>query len=75
MKRRLLLLALAVSPAMGIASSFSSKGAGDVRRQREITEKFRENKKVLQDQHKGKPAAETDKTDNTGAEDSSKSGN
>jgi len=69
MKRRLLLIALAISPAMGLADSFSSRGAGERRRQRELTEKFREQKNTMQKQQKENPEVKNNKTNKTDVDD------
>ena len=62
MKRRLLLIALAISPAMGFADSFSG---ADKKRNRELRDKFIEQKNTLQKEYKEKPEAENNKTTNT----------
>ena len=72
MKRRSILIALTMSPAMLFADSFSSRSAGDKRRMRELNQKFREEKKFMQEQQ-GKEKKEND-GDKTGEGDRSKSG-
>ena len=62
MKRRLLLIALAISPAMGFADAFSG---ADKKRNRELRDKFIEQKNTLQKQYKEKPEAENNKTTET----------
>jgi hypothetical protein len=62
MKRRLLLIALAISPAMGLADPFSG---ADKKRNRELRDKFIEQKNTLQKQYKEKPEAENNKTTET----------
>ena len=59
MKRRLLLMALAISPAMGFADIFSGR---DKKRDRELRDKFIEQKNTMQKQYKEKPEAENNKT-------------
>lgn len=64
MKRRSLLIALALSPAMALADSFSSRGAGDKRRERELHQQFRDNKSAMQKgELEEKKEPEKDKTD------------
>ena len=64
MKRRLLLMAMALSPVMALADSFSSRGAGDKRRMRELEQQFRDNKQAMQQgELKEEKQPEKDKTD------------
>jgi hypothetical protein len=63
MNRRSLLIALAVSPAMGLADSFSTRGAGDKRRMRELNQQFVEQKNALQEQPKEKKDTEKENAD------------
>lgn len=61
MRRRLLLKALCIFPAVGFAAGINRKSSTDIQRQREMRDKFHEQKNTLQKQYKEKPEAENNK--------------
>lgn len=73
MKRRLLLQAMAIFPAMGFAAGIKRQSSSDIKRQREMRDTFHEQKNTLQKQYKEKPEAENNKASKTDADDRIKS--
>ena len=72
MKRRLLLKAIVIFPATGFSAGIKRQSSSDIHRQREMRDKFHEQKNTLQKQYKEKPEEKNNQASKADADDQSK---